>query len=185
MIDERTQAWAARLVGLAVVVLFGWLAFEQIERMPRPEPTAAPADAGVAETATEATVDAGVALAVEPVETSDAGSALELLTLRAGAPRTVKLGVILVTYQGAEGAATSTRTRAQAKALAESLAETAKADFRRAAVQGDPGSSEDIGRIPRGVLDPSTEIAVFNLRAGETSSVLETPRGYWIVKRHD
>jgi parvulin-like peptidyl-prolyl isomerase len=48
---------------------------------------------------------------------------------------------------------------------------------------GDSGSSEDIGRIPRGVLEHPTEVAVFSLSAGEISEPLETPRGYWIVKR--
>ena len=48
---------------------------------------------------------------------------------------------------------------------------------------GDSGSSEDIGRIPRGVLEKSTELAVFSLAAGDVSEPLETLRGYWVVKR--
>jgi parvulin-like peptidyl-prolyl isomerase len=52
-------------------------------------------------------------------------------------------------------------------------------------LSADPGSAEDVGRIPRGVLDPRTEMAVFSLPPGTVSDVLETPRGYWIVKRID
>ena len=48
---------------------------------------------------------------------------------------------------------------------------------------GDSGSSEDIGRIPRGVLDRATELAVFSLEKDALSEPLETPRGYWVVKR--
>ena len=42
--------------------------------------------------------------------------------------------------------------------------------------EGDNGSAEDIGRMPRGVLDARTEVAVFSLSAGDVSEVLETPR---------
>jgi parvulin-like peptidyl-prolyl isomerase len=99
------------------------------------------------------------------------------------APRSVKLGVVLVTYAGAEGAPNHARPKKDAIAIAERLVPDAKADFHKAVTNGDPGSSDDIGRLPRGVLDPRTEVAVFALNAGEVSDVLETPRGYWIVKR--
>ena len=106
-----------------------------------------------------------------------------MTALPSGAPRTVKLGVVLVQFEGAEGASSSARAKKDALAVATKLAADAKTDFKRAVAAGDSGSSEDIGRVPRGILDPPTEIAVFSLGVGDISEVLETPRGYWIVKR--
>jgi hypothetical protein len=63
------------------------------------------------------------------------------------------------------------------------LGERAKTDWKGAVKAGDVGSSEDIGRIPRGVLDRTTELSVFSLEKDAISEPLETPRGYWIVKR--
>ena len=67
--------------------------------------------------------------------------------------------------------------------IAERLGAEARSDFHHAVTAGDPGSADDIGRLPRGVLDPRTEVAVFALAPNEVSDVLETPRGFWIVKR--
>jgi hypothetical protein len=111
--------------------------------------------------------------------------AFDAAPLPTGGPRTVKVGVVLVQWQGAENAGTSTRPKPDAMTKAQELAVLAKTDFRRAVAQGDPGSAEDIGRIPRGTLDPRTESVLFNLPAGEVSDVIETPRGFWIVKRLD
>jgi len=99
------------------------------------------------------------------------------------APRTVKLGVVLVQFVGAEGASSSARAKPDALKHALELAERAHTDWKAAVKAGDPGSSDDIGRIPRGVLEHSTEVAVFSLGAGDVSEPLETPRGYWVVKR--
>ncbi len=105
--------------------------------------------------------------------------------LPSGAPKSVKLGLVFVTYAGAEGAPSTARKKADARALADRLATDAQTDFHRAVLAGDTGSSDDLGRIPRGVLDPATEVAVFSLTPGSISSVIETPRGYWIAKRLD
>jgi hypothetical protein len=101
------------------------------------------------------------------------------------APRHVKIGVVLVTFAGAEGAPPGARNKREALTMAERLVSEARADFHHAVSAGDPGSANDIGRLPRGVLDPHTEVAVFALASGEVSEVLETPRGYWIVKRNE
>lgn len=187
------QRWASILIGAAVIGLAGWISLEQFERMPTPHRasdggTDAVVDASSATTTTmTAAADAGVA--APPIEDLDAGlAALSLslgdaATLPSGAPRTVKVGIVLVQWQGAEGATTSTRAKADALARANELATQAKGDFRRAVTQGDPGSSEDIGRIPRGTLDPRTEMVLFSMSPGDISDVIETPRGYWIVKR--
>ena len=40
-----------------------------------------------------------------------------------------------------------------------------------------------IGRIGRGILEPQVEGVVFGMTPGQTSEPIETPRGYWVVKR--
>ncbi len=185
---DDTGRWVSIAVGAAVVFVVGWMTYEAMSTPPARRPL----DAGATEPATTAPTaepidtgsDAGVAdeldggsMFLEPLSLGDAGS------LPAGAPRHVKIGVVLVTFQGAEGAAQNARSKREALALAERLAEEAKTDFHRAVSAGDPGSADDIGRIPRGVLDPRTEVAVFSLGAGEVSGVIETPRGFWIVRR--
>ena len=106
-------------------------------------------------------------------------------SLPSNAPRQVHVGVILVTYSGAQGAPATARSKTDAKDLAARLAADAKTDFHGAVQRGDSGSSDDIGRVPRGVLEAPTELVVFTLSAGTVSDVIETPRGFWIVKRID
>jgi hypothetical protein len=106
--------------------------------------------------------------------------------LGSGAPRQVHFGVILVTYDGAEGApAKGARSKRDALALAAKLADDAKTDFRGAVQRGDNGSSEDVGTVKRGELEPKPEAALFALKPGEVSAAVDTPRGFWIVKRID
>lgn len=186
------QRWAPVVGGIAVIVVVGWMACERSSARPAQsdaatsaedpaEPldaSAAPLDAGIAD-ASE--LDAG--LPSSPAALGDLSG--DAGALPSSAPRSVKIGVVLVSFAGAEGAAPGARSRAEALTLAERLSEEAKAGFHQAVTSGDPGSSDDIGRIPRGVLDPRTELAVFTLAAGEISGVLETARGFWIVKRID
>ncbi len=121
-------------------------------------------------------------------EPADAGLALvpDLptigLALDSGA-RSVRVGVVLVQFAGAQGAGPTARPRAAALEQALRLAQEAKADFHQAVTHGDPGSADDIGRIGRGILEPAVEVVVFNIPSGTTSEPIETPRGYWIVKR--
>jgi PPIC-type PPIASE domain len=103
--------------------------------------------------------------------------------LPSGLPKMVRFGVILVKYRGAQDAPASSRSKAEALGLARSLAEAARADFKAQVSRGDPGSMDDAGRIPRGVLEPSAEYALFTLSPGGVSDPVDTPRGYWIVKR--
>jgi hypothetical protein len=103
--------------------------------------------------------------------------------LPANAPKLVRFGVILVQYRGAQGAGQGARSRDEAAALARTLAEAAKTDFKAQVVKGDPGSLDDAGRIPRGVLEPGAELVLFTLEKGAVSEPLDTPRGFWIVKR--
>ena len=100
-----------------------------------------------------------------------------------GSPKHVRLGVVLMSFAGAQGASPTARDRKEALALATKLAGDAKTDFHAAVVRGDSGSSDDVGRIPRGVLEPATEYTVFTMPVGGVSDPIETPRGYWIAKR--
>jgi hypothetical protein len=190
--SDGPQRWASILVGAAVIGLVAYLTLESRDAAPVKKdttsttPTAPSADAGAPVAAPPA--DAGTP---EPELDVDGGLFLPTLSLGdagvmpSGAPRSVKIGVVLVSFAGAEGAPPNARSKKDAQAIAERLGADARTDFHRAVTGGDPGSSDDIGRLPRGVLDPRTEIAVFGLGSGEVSDVLETPRGYWIVKRID
>jgi hypothetical protein len=186
---DGAQRWASIVVGAAVIVLVGWMTFEAESARPikkdgdaaspaaTPPATTSPADAGLATASASGELDAGLFL-----PTLSLGDAA---VLPSGGPRAVKIGVVLVSFAGAEGAPPNARSKKDAQVIAERLGADARSDFHHAVTSGDPGSADDIGRLPRGVLDPRTEVAVFSLSPGEVSDVLETPRGYWIVKRID
>jgi hypothetical protein len=107
--------------------------------------------------------------------------------LPTSAPRQVRFGVVLVSYTGAEpegsGGRAVTRSRADAKVLAEKLAAAAPQDFHAAVQQGDPGSADDIGTVQVGILEPAAEYVLFTLPVGGIGGPVDTPRGYWVVKR--
>lgn len=103
--------------------------------------------------------------------------------LPAEAPKSVVFGVVLVSYRGAQGALKNARTREEALRLAEELASLAKTDFAAAVGRGDQGSLENAGSLPRGVLEPAPEYVLFSLEKGGVSEPVDTPRGFWIVKR--
>ena len=198
---DRIQSWASLTVGAAVVVLVGWLTYDQMARPRlRAEPdggagasvdAGAPSSSGAAASGGDGGTSPGSSASPMTVLDSNADGGLSLFNTLLGdsgampssAPRTVKLGVVLVQFAGAEGASSSARARPDALKHALELAEQARTEWKAAVKAGDPGSSEDIGRIPRGVLERPTEVAVFSLAAGDISEPLETPRGYWIVKR--
>jgi hypothetical protein len=91
--------------------------------------------------------------------------------------------VVLVSYEGVEDAPRKARPKGEALALATKLAEEAKGDFHGAVQHGDSGSSDDVGVVTRGVLEPGPEGALFALPVGGVSGVIDTPRGFWIAKR--
>ena len=209
---DRIQAWASIVLGAAVILLVGWLTMDQMSRTHiHAEPldassagsnaSAANANANAnggapdAGAASVATTGAGGSTAEANDTNGDAGLSLTGLTntgltnlldagsMPTGAPRSVRLGVVLVQFAGAEGASSSARAKPDALKHAVELAAQAKTDWKAAVKAGDTGSSEDIGRIPRGVLDPHTEVVVFSLEKDAISEPLETPKGYWIVRR--
>lgn len=105
-----------------------------------------------------------------------------------GAPQSVKFGVVLFEYEGAQAApgqgAPRARTKAAARALAEQVLPLAQNDFAQAVEKGDRGSTANAGSIPRGVLEPSVEYILFTLEKGSVyPQPIDTPRGFWIVRR--
>ncbi len=107
--------------------------------------------------------------------------------LPVNAPRSVRFGVTLVSFAGTQpsagGGRPSKRTKPEARALADGLVQTAREDFHAAVQQGDVGSSDDVGRVKIGILEPAPEYILFTLPVGNVGGPVETPRGYWIVKR--
>ena len=201
------QRWATTLVGLAVAILAVWLVVRDfkpprpIGHDPEPRPTLmepdggppmlAPGDAGTAGPAD----DGGPLLLADLLSEPrlDAGTGGTLLdgtpvpSLPLTVPRQVRFGVVLVSYSGAQPSAAGghppTRSKTEARALAERLAATAAQDFHAAVQQGDGGSSDDIGRVKLGVLEPAPEYVLFSLGVDAVGGPVDTPRGYWIVKR--
>jgi PPIC-type PPIASE domain len=102
------------------------------------------------------------------------------------APQEVTFGVIVFSYQGAQFAGAGTRTKEQAKQKALAAIAEAKHDFSAAVAKGDHGSTSNAGKMPRGMLEGAAEYVLFTLGKGEVASEpVDTPRGYWIVRRID
>ena len=103
------------------------------------------------------------------------------------APRQVRFGIVLVSYDGAQPSPASsrvaTRSKSDARALAEKLFATAQQDFHAAVQQGDGGSSDDVGRVKLGILEAAPEYVLFTLPIDGVGGPVDTPRGFWIVKR--
>jgi parvulin-like peptidyl-prolyl isomerase len=106
--------------------------------------------------------------------------------LPASAPKRVGFGVVVIGYQGAQAAPQEARSKIDAKRRAESLIVDAKHDFAAAVAKGDRGSTADAGHVPRDVLEPAVEYLLFTLQKGDVcAEPIDTPRGYWIVRRND
>ena len=98
-------------------------------------------------------------------------------------PKSVRFGVILVEYAGAQGAKSGARSKGEAEKLVKELVGEARNDFAAAVKKGDPGSVDDAGRMFRGILEPHPEYVLFSLEKGQVSEPIDTPRGFWIIKR--
>ena len=122
-----------------------------------------------------------------PFPTSDAGVTLlngsVAPPLAGDAPKSVVFGVILFQYKGAQGAPANARSRDAALELAKQVAVDAKQDFKAALAKGDKGSTENVGRMPRGMIEPAPEFVLFSLAKDGVSDPVDTPRGFWIVHR--
>jgi hypothetical protein len=192
-----------RRVSLAVVVGFsallcGWLYIQRgagsgAKTVPRSAASTAGADAGTPGDDLDAGAGgASAALDFPPLSDdseplADAGATLPDGTpvplLAEDRPKSVRFGVVLVQYEGAQGAKRGSRSRADADKLAAELATLAKDDFEAAVKKGDSGSAPDAGRMFRGILEPAPEYVLFMLEKDQVSDPVDTPRGLWIVKR--
>jgi hypothetical protein len=196
------QRWVTTLVGFAVVVLAVWVVarnFQPVKAIGHDPSPPAPADAGALAASAglaDAGDDAGTLLLADLVGNEprgDAGAGTTLFDgtpvppLPVGVPREVRFGVVLVTFAGVQPNASlgrpSSRSRADARALAEKLFAGAQQDFHAAVQQGDPGSSDDVGHVKLGILEPAPEYVLFGLPVDGVGGPVEMPRGFWIVKR--
>jgi hypothetical protein len=98
-------------------------------------------------------------------------------------PKSVVFGAVLVQYRGAQGAPANAPSHDAALARAKELAALAKEDFKAAVAKGDRGSTENAGRMPRNMLEPGPEYVLFSLPKGGVSDPVDTPRGFWIIRR--
>jgi len=106
--------------------------------------------------------------------------------LPAGAPARVGFGAVIFAYRGAQNAPADARSKDEAKKKAAETIELAQKDFAAAVAKGDKGSTTDAGRVPRGVIEPPIEYALFTLEKGKVHpEPIDTPRGYWVVRRNE
>jgi hypothetical protein len=173
-VDRRV---AIGIGAFALVAITGFLLHDRRTRAKtvEPAPSAAPSVARSAAPPTDASAQRPEEVLYQA---GDAG------VLPSDAPKSVQFGVILFNYRGAEDAPRDARDKAKALEKAKGALEEARKDFRDATKHGDPGSTANAGRMPRGVLEPSIEYALFTLKKGElVADPIDTPRGYWVVKR--
>ena len=106
--------------------------------------------------------------------------------LPASAPARIGFGAVVFAYRGAQGAPADARSREDAKKKAAETIELAQKDFAAAVAKGDHGSTTDAGRLPRGVIEPPIEYVLFMLEKGKVHpEPIDTPRGYWVVRRNE
>ena len=190
------QRSTAALLGLSfVAALFGVILFSHSSPKKRPlVPALKPSASVIAPAAPAASAglrkpDAGpdsdaAAPFTEGFETFPDGG--KVPDLPDSAPKDLTFGVIQFSYQGAQFAPSDARQKAQARQKADAALELAKRDFAAAVAQGDRGSTADAGRIPRGVLEAPIEFVLFLLKKNTVApEVIDTPRGYWILRRND
>ena len=106
--------------------------------------------------------------------------------LPASAPARIGFGAVIFAYQGAQGEARDARSKEDAKKKALETIELAQKDFAAAVAKGDKGSTTDAGHVPRGVIEPPIEYVLFTLEKGKVHpEPIDTPRGYWVVRRNE
>jgi hypothetical protein len=199
------QRWLTTLVGFAAVVLAVWVVARNFQppkaigHDPSPHASSS-AGAGTAAALSIGAADAGdeggpllLADLLGAGARLDGGAGATMLDgtpvppLPMTVPRQVRFGVVLVSYAGAQPSTASERPsprlRADARALADKLAAGAQQDFHAAVQQGDPGSADDVGHVKLGILEPAPEFVLFTLPVEGVGGPVETPRGFWIVKR--
>jgi hypothetical protein len=207
-VQAGLQRWVTTLVGLVVVVVAVWLVAHNFQppraigHDPAPRPSASADDGGGLMFALGdggggfegdgSTLLLSDLLGPDPRMDAGAGGRMPDGTpvppLPLTVPRQVRFGVVLVSYAGAQPSAAGasrppSRSKTDAQAMADKLLLTATQDFHAAVQQGDGGSSDDVGRVKLGVLEPAPEYVLFTLGVDAVGGPVDTPRGYWIVKR--
>ncbi len=97
----------------------------------------------------------------------------------------VRASHILIRLPEKADAAARAKAKAQADQVLRQLAAGAKFDELAKKNSQDPGSSAnggDLGFFSKGQMVPAFENAAFALKPGQTSSVVETPFGYHIIR---
>jgi hypothetical protein len=195
------QRWITALVGLAVVVSAIWIGVRNFH-LPRPiesVPSSGRTADGQAMRVTDGGLlgdDSGALVWTDltGIDTRADGGVGMILPdgspvppLPFTAPRQIRFGVVLVSYAGAQpsagGARPVARSKSDARVLADRLLATARQDFHAAVQQGDTGSAEDLGHVKVGILEAAPEFVLFTLPIAGVGGPIDTPRGYWIVKR--
>jgi parvulin-like peptidyl-prolyl isomerase len=192
---QRSIGFGALFLIVAAIALL-WTRIPS--EVPAPAAAATPSAAAAAPSVTAAPVESAspsLEAAVESALSPEDGTAGGFDVLPDGrkapplpdsAPQQVTFGVVVFAYQGAQFATPGARTKEQAKQRALAVAADAKKDFSAAVAKGDHGSTSNAGRMPRGMLEPAAEYTLFTLAKGDVSSEpVDTPRGYWIVRRID
>jgi hypothetical protein len=177
------------VVFLTILALAGLIVgLSRLARSQHRQDTTTIVDAG-ASASTEEPIsgDAGL-LAQDVTEVREAPNAAQAdahsQVLPPNAPNDVVFGAVLVTFEGVQGAPSKPRTKAAALEIAKRLLPVAQENFESAVKQGDPGSTANAGTIRRGILEPPVEFALFTLEKGTVyPEPIETPRGYWLMKR--
>lgn len=135
-----------------------------------------------------ASASAGVSA---PAPVSAQVSAPVSATAAAPTPDWITAQHILIAYKGAKNAPKNvTRTKAEAKALAEKVRDEGKtAPFEDlvAKYSEDPGSKDRLGSVGKFTRDKMTKAfsdAAFALKVDQVSEVVETPFGFHVIKRN-
>ena len=130
----------------------------------------------------------------EPIETPEGYVVLERLLDPPPGPERIAARHILITYAGSpKSVPGATRTEAEARALAQQVAEEASkpdADWKALAEKytEEPGGKErggDLGKFGRGQMVPAFEKTAFSLRVGQISEVVQTQFGFHVIQRYE
>lgn len=192
--QRNTQVFLGVLLLVAVGVAL------VVTRATRERPRSAPVAKSSASAAPSASMtpplassstESAVETALSPED--DSGEAFDTMPdggkvppLPDSAPQSVSFGVVQFAYDGAQFAGKGSRKKEQARQRAASVIELAQKDFHAAVAKGDKGSTSNLGRIPRGILEPAVEYVLFTLPKGTVyGEPIDTPRGYWVVRRID